>query len=338
MRSGKQLTVKFEEPKLRLFVANIPKKRPADELKSHLSKLTAGLVNVIVYEGTGPNEKNRGFCFLDFASHKDAEQAKKKLSSMKVFGCDLLVDWAEVEVKLDAQTLATTKTVHIRNLPYNMLESELLTIFRQYGNIKLVKKVKNYAFIEFRTREAAVRSLLASNGKLFDGKQISMTLAKPLPTDEEVVLRLKARQARLMSMVAKKLGPDEPVSSLNQFLKRSLGANGCEPVYPFAHVGKMLKKTERAKKLVNQDRTVGTTRKTWSQEAKAPVDKWPKQLEKVIPNFRKTIATQTACVASTQTSHGRVAKSETVSTFSVGGDLMFNMLGFLGQTGGKGQE
>lgn len=69
-----------------------------------------GLSDVIVYPHPEDPEKkkNRGFCFLEFAEHKSASQAKRRLSSGRIrpWNCDLVVDWAEPLEEPDADAMS----------------------------------------------------------------------------------------------------------------------------------------------------------------------------------------------------------------------------------------
>lgn len=70
--------------------------------------LLEGLTDVIVY-GSADNQKlkNRGFSFLEYDSHKSASTAKRKLGSgrVKVWGCDIIVDWADPQEEPDDETM-----------------------------------------------------------------------------------------------------------------------------------------------------------------------------------------------------------------------------------------
>lgn len=97
IKSGVHLKVNLSVPNLRLFVGNIPKSKSKEEILQEFSKLTPGLQEVIVYNSPDDRKRNRGFCFLEYDSHKSASLAKRKLSTgrQKVWNCDILVDWAD---------------------------------------------------------------------------------------------------------------------------------------------------------------------------------------------------------------------------------------------------
>ena len=89
----------------RLFIGNIPKTKSKDEIREELGKvvgkcplertdgfrrenssLAEGVANVIVYTPAdeADKKKNRGFCFVDFDTHKNASVAKRKLTGGRV--------------------------------------------------------------------------------------------------------------------------------------------------------------------------------------------------------------------------------------------------------------
>lgn len=67
-----------------------------------------GLSEVIIYSTPDDKRKNRGFCFLEYESHKAASLAKRKLGTgrTKVWGCDIIVDWADPQEEPDEETMS----------------------------------------------------------------------------------------------------------------------------------------------------------------------------------------------------------------------------------------
>ena len=70
--------------------------------------VSAGLAEVIIYSSPDDRRKNRGFCFLEYDSHKSASLAKRRLSTgrVKIFGCDIIVDWADPQEEPDNDTMS----------------------------------------------------------------------------------------------------------------------------------------------------------------------------------------------------------------------------------------
>lgn len=48
------------------------------------NSFTAGLMEVIIYSSPDDKKKNRGFCFLEYESHKAASLAKRRLGTGRI--------------------------------------------------------------------------------------------------------------------------------------------------------------------------------------------------------------------------------------------------------------
>ncbi|XP_043068354.1 heterogeneous nuclear ribonucleoprotein R isoform X6 [Drosophila bipectinata] len=208
IKPGKCLKINISVPNLRLFVGNIPKSKGKEEILEEFGKLTAGLYEVIIYSSPDDKKKNRGFCFLEYESHKAASLAKRRLGTgrIKVWGCDIIVDWADPQEEPDEQTMSKVKVLYVRNLTQDVSEDKLKEHFEQYGKVERVKKIKDYAFIHFEDRDSAVEAMRGLNGKEIGASNIEVSLAKP-PSDkkkkEEI---LRARERRMMQMMQARPG------------------------------------------------------------------------------------------------------------------------------------
>ncbi|MFM8454630.1 MAG: RNA recognition motif domain-containing protein [Gammaproteobacteria bacterium] len=77
------------------------------------------------------------------------------------------------------------KQIFIGNIPYTTTESELETLFAQFGTIEVVKipidrktnRVRGFAFVTFETPEAAQASL-ELNGHSISGRKIQVNFAE----------------------------------------------------------------------------------------------------------------------------------------------------------------
>ncbi|XP_050680174.1 heterogeneous nuclear ribonucleoprotein R isoform X3 [Leptidea sinapis] len=213
IKPGKTLRIKISVPNLRLFVGNIPKSKGKEEILEEFGKLTAGLVEVIIYSSPDDKKKNRGFCFLEYESHKAASLAKRRLGTgrIKVWGCDIIVDWADPQEEPDEQTMSKVKVLYVRNLTQDITEEALKEEFERYGTVERVKKIKDYAFVHFEDRDCAVKAMQEVDGKDMGGARLEVSLAKP-PSDkkkkEEI---LRARERRMTQMI--------------------YGRGGCSPVH-----------------------------------------------------------------------------------------------------------
>ncbi|XP_043912352.1 APOBEC1 complementation factor isoform X1 [Protopterus annectens] len=190
IRNGRLLGVCASVDNCRLFVGGIPKTKRREEILTEMKKVTDGVLDVIVYPSAADKAKNRGFAFVEYESHRAAAMARRKLlpGRIQLWGHPIAVDWAEPEVEVDEDTMASVKILYVRNLmlstPEEVIEKEFNNI--KPGAVERVKKIRDYAFVHFNNREDAVNAMNALNGKVLDGSPIEVTLAKPVDKDSYV--------------------------------------------------------------------------------------------------------------------------------------------------------
>lgn len=215
IKPGKTLKVNISVPNLRLFVGNIPKSRGKEEILEEFSKLTAGLTEVIIYSSPDDKKKNRGFCFLEYESHKAASLAKRRLGTgrVKVWGCDIIVDWADPQEEPDEETMSKVKVLYVRNLTQDCTEEKLKESFESFGKVERVKKIKDYAFVHFEDRDQALKAMRELNRKEMGGSSIEVSLAKPPSDKKKKEEMLRARERRMMQMMVQRGGMIPPMPS-----------------------------------------------------------------------------------------------------------------------------
>ncbi|XP_062382351.1 APOBEC1 complementation factor isoform X1 [Sardina pilchardus] len=190
IRNGRLLGVCASVDNCRLFVGGIPKTKKKEEILAEMKKVTDGVVDVIVYPSAADKSKNRGFAFVEYESHRAAAMARRKLlpGRIQLWGHAIAVDWAEPEVEVDEDTMATVKILYVRNLMLGTTEETIEKEFNSVkpGSVERVKKIRDYAFVHFGQREDAIGAMEALNGKIVDGSPIEVTLAKPVDKDSYV--------------------------------------------------------------------------------------------------------------------------------------------------------
>ncbi|KAI6234476.1 hypothetical protein M3Y99_00799400 [Aphelenchoides fujianensis] len=185
IQSGKQLKVNVSVANRRLFLGNIPKSKSKEEILEELKKHPEleGVTDVIIYStpDAAENRKNRGFCFVDFADHKAASDAKRRLANGKVrpWNGDLVVDWAEQQDEPDEETMAQVKVLYVKNLKEAVTEEQLTEMFAPHGEIDRVKKIRDYAFVHYKERESALKAMEAMKGIKIEDVDVEISLAKP---------------------------------------------------------------------------------------------------------------------------------------------------------------
>ncbi|XP_034067525.1 RNA-binding protein 47 isoform X2 [Gymnodraco acuticeps] len=194
VRPGRLLGVCSSVDNCRLFIGGIPKTKKREEILEEVSKVTEGVLDVIVYASAADKMKNRGFAFVEYESHRAAAMARRKLmpGRIQLWGHQIAVDWAEPEIDVDEDVMETVKILYVRNLMMETSEETIRQVFNQFnaGCVERVKKIRDYAFVHFTSRDDAVVAMDHLNGTEVEGSCIEVTLAKPV--DKEQYSRQKA--------------------------------------------------------------------------------------------------------------------------------------------------
>ncbi|XP_076466503.1 heterogeneous nuclear ribonucleoprotein Q-like isoform X1 [Babylonia areolata] len=202
IRKGKKLKVNVSIANLRLFVGNIPKNKSKTEIFDEFSKRADGLTEVIVYgSADNPKLKNRGFAFLEYDTHKNASAAKRRLTTgrVRVWQCDIIVDWADPQEEPDETTMAKVKVLYVRNLTSDVTEDQLKEKFGAYGKVERVKKIKDYGFVHFEERDHALKAMEELQGQKIGNLEINVSLAKPPTENKKKEQRKREQEMRMMS-------------------------------------------------------------------------------------------------------------------------------------------
>lgn len=89
----------------------------------------------------------------------------QNIKMIKVWGCDIIVDWADPQEEPDESTMSKVKVLYVRNLTQDISEDKLKESFEQFGKVERVKKIKDYAFVHFEDRDNAVLAMRGLDGK-----------------------------------------------------------------------------------------------------------------------------------------------------------------------------
>ncbi|XP_051899185.1 RNA-binding protein 47 isoform X5 [Pristis pectinata] len=188
IRPGRLLGVCSSVDNCRLFIGGIPKMKKREEILEEISKVTEGVLDVIVYASAADKMKNRGFAFVEYESHRAAAMARRKLmpGRIQLWGHQIAVDWAEPEIDVDEDVMETVKILYVRNLMIETMEDTIKKVFSQFnpGCVERVKKIRDYAFVHFTTRDDAVLAMEKLNGTDLEGSYIEVTLAKPVDKEQ----------------------------------------------------------------------------------------------------------------------------------------------------------
>jgi len=182
VRKGRTLGVCSSVDNCRLFVGGIPKARKKEEILAELRKVTDQVEDVIVYPSAADKNKNRGFAFVEYATHRAAAMARRKLVTgrTQLWGHPIAVDWAEPEEDVDDDVMKSVKVLYVRNLLIDTAEEVLRNHFAQYGKVERIKKIRDYAFVHFVEREGAEAAMNGGETQMLDGAMVEISFAKPI--------------------------------------------------------------------------------------------------------------------------------------------------------------
>lgn len=184
IRKGRYLGVCPSVDNCRLFVGGIPKNKKQEEILAEMAKVTEQVVDVIVYPSINDKAKNRGFAFVEYENHRAAAMARRKLipGRIQLWGHQIMVDWAEPEQDVDEDVMRAVKILYVRNLMLHTTEETIAKEFNQFkeGSVERVKKLRDFAFVHFFSREDALNAMNAMDDSLLDGAKIEVVLAKPV--------------------------------------------------------------------------------------------------------------------------------------------------------------
>ena len=79
------------------------------------------------------------------------------------------------------------KNLFVGNLPFNITEGELRSLFEEYGAVERVSvitdrdtgKSRGFAFVELTDDQAAAKAIEGLNSKEFQGRALSVSEARP---------------------------------------------------------------------------------------------------------------------------------------------------------------
>uniref|UniRef100_A0AAF5DCA7 RRM domain-containing protein n=1 Tax=Strongyloides stercoralis TaxID=6248 RepID=A0AAF5DCA7_STRER len=183
IQPGCNLKVNVSVANRRLYIGNLPKSKTQKDILEEFKKFAEGVENVIMY--TNPDDpkekKSRGFCFIDFNEHKNASDCKRKMQMgrIKIFNTDLICEWAEQQSEVSEEVMRNVKMLYVRNLKEGASEQKVKELFSTFGNVLSVKRIRDFAFVDFEERDNCIKAMEEMNNKEFEGGILEISLAKP---------------------------------------------------------------------------------------------------------------------------------------------------------------
>ena len=77
---------------------------------------------------------------------------------------------------LDYRFFVQVKVLYVRNLHIDTQESTIAEVFQKIAPVERVKKIRDYAFVHFTTKEDARKAKQAIDGSKIDGCEVEVGL------------------------------------------------------------------------------------------------------------------------------------------------------------------
>ncbi|XP_052200160.1 uncharacterized protein LOC127806728 [Diospyros lotus] len=198
---GKQCGIAPVEGNDTIFLGNLDKKWKYEDVLKWLQEIGIEKIDQItVMPDPSKMECNRGFAFLELETSRDAQNAYRILQKKAALGKNqkIKVAWAEPLREPDEEEILKVKSVYAEYLPSSWDEEKVKSYFEKFGEIENValarnlrsSKRKDFAFVNYTTREAALACIEAFNHESLcdDGSKVNVkvSLAKPMPRGKQV--------------------------------------------------------------------------------------------------------------------------------------------------------
>ncbi|XP_055843460.1 uncharacterized protein LOC129910207 [Episyrphus balteatus] len=202
IEQGKTFDIVNSCEKCRLFVSNIPKHLTEEEIESELKTIFPAMQRIHSKGEVRGKDQNQGYVFVNFATHNDALEAKKRTCPgiIRLWGNDLKVVWANSE---SVDNTLSNKTLFVRNVDLKLNNRDLIDVIVKHvprTTIRKISKVRTNAFVDFTCRQAAETVMQKLQGIKVGDQKFVIEWAKPSAqqslhrmrnSDFDALLRLK---------------------------------------------------------------------------------------------------------------------------------------------------
>uniref|UniRef100_A0A8D8VXV1 RNA-binding protein 47 n=1 Tax=Cacopsylla melanoneura TaxID=428564 RepID=A0A8D8VXV1_9HEMI len=174
-----------------LFVMGIPVHSTKDELFEHFSRRTERLHGVTTRPSSNFNSPNRGFCFLEYANHSYAAQARRELlldPYVQEWRSEITVNWSIPDKQKNDPAYEPSKNIFVNNLPEDINFQRLMSFLAQHIDVSHYincKVIGTKAFIGFTSRDEAEFALHIIEGMKIGDKILHASWARRQTNVEE---------------------------------------------------------------------------------------------------------------------------------------------------------
>uniref|UniRef100_A0A8D8QUB8 RNA-binding protein 47 n=1 Tax=Cacopsylla melanoneura TaxID=428564 RepID=A0A8D8QUB8_9HEMI len=174
-----------------LFVMGIPVHSTKDELFEHFSRRTERLQSVTTRPSSNFNSPNRGFCFLEYANHSYAAQARRELlldPYVQEWRSEITVNWSIPDKQKNDPAYEPSKNIFVNNLPEDINFQRLMSFLAQHMDVSHYvncKVIGTKAFIGFTSRDEAEFALHIIEGMKIGDRVLHASWARPMQKNRD---------------------------------------------------------------------------------------------------------------------------------------------------------
>ncbi|KAK1797603.1 hypothetical protein P4O66_000799 [Electrophorus voltai] len=193
-----------------VYVKNFGEDMDDDKLKQIFSKFGQTLSTRVMTDESG---KSKGFGFVNFERHEDAQRAVDEINGKELNGKKVYVGYAQKkgerqtglkrkfeQMKQDGMTHYQGDNLYVKNLDDGLDDARLRKEFSPFGTITSAKvmmeggRSKGFGFVCFSSPEEAATAMTEMNGRVVGTKPLYVALAQ----------RKEERQAHLSNKYMKR--------------------------------------------------------------------------------------------------------------------------------------
>ncbi|KAG9445626.1 hypothetical protein H6P81_011754 [Aristolochia fimbriata] len=189
-------------PDLKLFVGNLPFSVDSSVLAGLFERAgNVEMVEVIYDKLTG---RSRGFGFVTMSTVEEVEAAEQQFNGYELEGRPLRVNAGPPPRRDESRgfrggsgggggggssTLGSSHRVHVGNLPWNVDESALESLFSEQGNVVEARVIydrdsgrsRGFGFVTYDTADEVNNAISSLDGMEMNGRSIRVTMAESRP-------------------------------------------------------------------------------------------------------------------------------------------------------------
>ncbi|KAK1784274.1 hypothetical protein P4O66_019983 [Electrophorus voltai] len=177
-----------------VYVKNFGEDMDDDKLKEIFSKLGQTLSTRVMTDESG---KSKGFGFVNFERHEDAQRAVDEINGKELNGKKVYVGYAQKkgkrqtglkrkfeQMKQDGTTHYQGDNLYVKNLDEGLDDARLRKEFSPFGTITSAKvmmeggRSKGFGFVCFSSPEEAATAMTEMNGRVVGTKPLYVALAQ----------------------------------------------------------------------------------------------------------------------------------------------------------------